>query len=83
MSQSNVFNCPEKSMRAFFAGLWKEYLRAHYRNPEEVCVAFGVRFQTGLNWWNGDNAPSGCFVALEFGRNPEGARRHLTGIPAE
>lgn len=76
MSQSKEFGeC--KSFRQFFAAKWSAFLRDNYRSPEEVAVAFGVRFQTGLNWWNGDNAPSGYAVAMAFRERPEGATRHL------
>jgi hypothetical protein len=50
--------------RARFAHHWAEFLRAHYRRPEEVAVAFGVRYQTACNWWNGANRPTGDVVAL-------------------
>lgn len=76
MSQPKVFGeC--KSFRQFFAAKWALFVRENYRNPEEVAVVFGVRFQTALNWWNGDNAPSGFAVAMAFRDCPEGAIRHL------
>ena len=66
------------SFRAFFAIRWSKFLKANYRNPEQVSEAFSVRFQTALNWWNGDNAPSGYAVALAFRQWPTSAAEHLT-----
>lgn len=62
MSLPKVFD--PRSFRARFATFWSDFIRANYRNPEEVSVAFGVTFQTALNWWNGANRPSGDVVAL-------------------
>ncbi|MCJ8138415.1 hypothetical protein [Falsirhodobacter halotolerans] len=62
MSLSKVFD--PRTFRASFAGFWSAFLHEHYRNPEEVSVAFGVRYQTALNWWQGTNRPSGDIVAL-------------------
>ncbi len=62
MSLPKVFD--PRSFRARFAAFWSDFIRANYRNPEEVSVAFGVTFQTALNWWNGANRPSGDVVAL-------------------
>lgn len=78
MSQSkNLERSSTHSFRTFFAAKWAQFLRENYRNPEAVAVCFGVRFQTALNWWNGDNAPSGYAVAMAFQNNPEAATRHL------
>ena len=63
MSLSKVLLDPH-SFRARFAGYWSEFLQANYRNPEEVAVNFGVRYQTALNWWQGANRPSGDVVAM-------------------
>lgn len=65
--------------RARFACYFGDFLRAEYRNPEEVSVAFGVRYQTALNWWQGVNRPSGDVVALAFLRNPDGIAPHMRG----
>lgn len=62
MSLPKVFE--PRTFRARFATFWSDFIRANYRNPEEVSVAFGVTFQTALNWWNGANRPSGDVVAL-------------------
>ncbi|WP_313349105.1 hypothetical protein [Paracoccus sp. (in: a-proteobacteria)] len=62
MSFPKVFE--PRTFRARFATFWSDFIRANYRNPEEVSVAFGVTFQTALNWWNGANRPSGDVVAL-------------------
>ena len=56
--------------RSRFAGYWSHFLRAHYARPEDVAVAFGVRYQTALNWWQGVNRPSGDVVALAFMQHP-------------
>lgn len=85
MSRSKVLDHNScHSFRAFFAQRWKEFVRENYRNPEEVSVAFSVRFQTASNWWNGDNAPSGYAVAMAFRARPDSAAKHLTaGGPGE
>ena len=62
MSQSKVFD-PIR-FRARFAEYWSLFLKEHYRNPEHVAVAFGVRYQTALNWWQGANRPTGDVVAM-------------------
>lgn len=62
MSLPKVFD--PRAFRARFAFYWSDFLRANYRNPEAVAHAFGVTFQTALNWWNGANRPSGDVVAL-------------------
>ena len=62
MSHTKVFDA--RAYRARFAAYWAEWLQAHYRNTEEVAVAFGVRHQTAVNWWKGDNRPTGDVVAL-------------------
>lgn len=76
-SRSKVLEREVHSFRAFFAARWAQFLRENYRNPEQVAVHFGVRFQTALNWWNGDNAPSGYAVAMAFASDPEGAAKYL------
>jgi hypothetical protein len=72
MSQSNRFD----DWRRNFAEVRKNFLRENYRNPEEVAHVYGVRFQSALNWWNGDNAASGAFVALDFRLHRKSAERH-------
>lgn len=62
MSLSKVLD--PRNFRARFADYWSDFLRENYRNPEEVSVQFGVRYQTALNWWQGANRPSGDVVAL-------------------
>lgn len=62
MSHPKVFD--PRGFRARFADLWAEFLRENYRNPEEVAVSYGVRYQTAVNWWQGANRPSGDVVAL-------------------
>ena len=62
MSLSKVFE--PRGFRARFADYWASFLHESYRNPEEVSVAYGVRYQTALNWWQGANRPSGDVVAL-------------------
>lgn len=79
MSQSKVLDDRSaKSFREFFSERWAGFLRETYRNPEQVAVNFGVRYQTALNWWNGDNAPSGYAVAIAFKDRPDAAGHHLT-----
>jgi hypothetical protein len=72
MSQPNRF----EDWRRNFAEVRKNFLRENYRNPEEVAHVYGVRFQSALNWWNGDNAASGAFVALDFRLHRKSAERH-------
>lgn len=62
MSLSKVLD--PRAYRARFAHYWSDFLQQNYRNPEEVSVAFGVRYQTALNWWQGVNRPSGDVVGL-------------------
>ena len=75
MSKTKIFD--PLGFRAHFALRWGEFLRANYRNPEEVAVNFGVRYQTALNWWQGLNRPSGDVVAAAFLEHPEAMREHL------
>lgn len=63
MSLPKVFGDP-RVFRARFAFYWAEFLKANYRNPEQVAVVYQVRYQTALNWWQGQNRPSGDIVAL-------------------
>lgn len=58
--------------RSEFPDMWSAYLRASFRNPETVSVAFDVTFQTACNWWNATHRPSGDKVALAALRDPEG-----------
>lgn len=66
MSHTKVLD--PRAFRARFADYWSQFLRANYRNPEEVAVCYGVRYQTAVNWWNGANRPSGDVVALAGSR---------------
>lgn len=72
-SRSNVLGAgvDAKAFKAWFLPRWSAYLRANFRNQEEVATVFGVRFQTACNWWNADNCPSGDTVALTFLRFPD------------
>lgn len=67
MSLPKVFE--PRDLRARFAHFWAGWLRANYRSTEEVAVAFGVRHQTAINWWQGANRPSGDVVALAVMRH--------------
>lgn len=69
MSQSKVLD--PHGFRRRFAEYWSVFLQKQYDSPEHVAVAFGVRFQTALNWWQGANRPTGDVVALAFLRHPE------------
>lgn len=77
MSLSKVFDPHE--FKAFFAERWAAFLRENYRNPEAVAVSFGVRYQTALNWWQGQNAPSGPAVARAFLEHGDAIAKHLEG----
>lgn len=77
MSCTKVFDPVD--YRAFFAERWAGFLRENYRNPETVAVAFGVRYQTALNWWQGVNRPSGDVVARAFLQHGDAVARHLEG----
>jgi hypothetical protein len=74
-SQSKIFDDID-AFRRNFAEVRKAFLRENYRNPEQVAVVYGVRFQSALNWWNGNNAGSGAFVAEDFRLHPESAAHH-------
>jgi hypothetical protein len=75
MSLAKVFE--PRDFRVFFAQRWSNFLHENYRNPEEVSVAFGVRYQTAMNWWQGSNRPSGDVVALAFLSHGESLSKHL------
>lgn len=62
MSHANVFE-PHR-FRAKFPDQWSGFLRAHFRNAEEVAVTFDVTYQTARNWLEGSHRPSGDNVAL-------------------
>lgn len=66
-----------RDFRAYFAARFACFLQSNYRNPEEVSVAFGVRYQTAFNWWQGINKPSGDVVAMAFLRHGAALTRHL------
>jgi len=57
-------------MRVEFPEMWSRYLRAEFRNPQAVCLAFGVSFQTACNWWNAVGRPTGDKVALDVLAHP-------------
>ena len=80
MSLSKPFE--PTGFRAFFASRWSEFLHENYRNPEEVAVEFGVRFQTALNWWNGANKPGGEFVMMAVMQHGEAFTRHMKDTAA-
>lgn len=62
MSLSKVMD--PRGFKSFFKQRFAAFLKAHYRNAEEVAVIYGVRYQTALNWWQGVNAPSGDTTTL-------------------
>jgi hypothetical protein len=74
-SLSKVFE--PRSFRAFFAMRFAAFLQANYRNPEEVAVVFGVRYQTALNWWQGINRPSGDVVAMAYMHHGDELSKHM------
>lgn len=51
---------------AWFRPVFARWLQAHFRNPEAVAAAYGVRYQTALNWWQGANTISGDLAAVTF-----------------
>jgi hypothetical protein len=75
MSQPKVLNELD-AWRRNFALVRMQFLRENFRRPEQVAEAYGVRFQSALNWWNGSNAGSGAFVAEDFRLHPESAAHH-------
>jgi hypothetical protein len=75
MSHPNLFNDID-AWRRNFAEVRAKFLRENYRSPEEVAVVYGVRFQSAMNWWQGNNAASGAFVAEDFRLHPESAAHH-------
>lgn len=66
-----------RGFRLFFAHRWSQFLHENYRNPEEVAVCYGVRYQTALNWWQGINRPSGDVVALACMRHGKAFTDHM------
>lgn len=77
MSKSKVIE--PRSFRAVFAHRFSKFLQANYRNPEEVAVAFGVRYQTAFNWWQGLNRPSGDVVTMAVLRHGDAYTEHMAG----
>ena len=75
MSFTKVFE--PRHYRQFFAERWADFLHKNYANPEEVAVAYGVRFQTALNWWQGLNRPSGDVVAIAACRHGRAFTDHM------
>ncbi|MCV2870655.1 hypothetical protein OEW28_18740 [Defluviimonas sp. WL0002] len=51
------------AFRDWFRVAFARYLQSNFRNAEAVATSYGVRFQTALNWWNGENTASGETVA--------------------
>ena len=62
----------------WFRPAFSAWLRAHHPSPEVVAATFGVRFQTALNWWNGENTASGDIVAAAFLSVPDAMAWFLT-----
>jgi len=52
------------ALRAAMAVRWGEWVRRHFRRPEDVAVAFGVTFQAARNWFDGLHRPSGETVLM-------------------
>jgi len=86
MSHSNGFDSlpqpwkrgvSKKAQREQFKVLWSQYLRASFRSPEHVSVAFDVTFQSAWNWWNGLVCPLGDEVNTAHRLHPEIARDYL------
>lgn len=67
-------------LRTEFPDMWSAYLRASFRNPEAVAVAFDVTFQTACNWWKATHRPSGDKVALAALSDPAGFSASMTMI---
>ena len=66
-----------RCFRASFAERWSLFLQKNYRNAEEASVAYGVRYQTALNWWQGVNRPSGDVVAMAAMSHPKDFTEHF------
>mgnify|MGYP001172806915 FL=1 len=50
--------------RAAFPDLWSDFLRVHYRRPEDVAAAFGVTEKAARNWFEGAGGPQGDKVVV-------------------
>lgn len=46
------------------AGLWSDWLRAHFATPVVVASVFGVTTQTAYNWWSGTGRPTADKVLI-------------------
>jgi hypothetical protein len=49
-------------LRAHFASVWCEFVRAEFSGPEDCAEEFGVRGQTARNWFEADHRPMGNVV---------------------
>lgn len=57
-----------EGFEAWFVPALSVWLQTNFENAEHVARAFGVRFQTALNWWNGAHCAKGSSVGLIFMR---------------
>lgn len=67
--------------RAAFPDRWQAFLRAHYRSPEHVAVAFGVTERAARGWWEGTGGPQGDKVVVAVMRHG-GAFMAAMGVAA-
>jgi hypothetical protein len=52
-----------RRFRALYPGRWREFLRAHFRDPVHVAYFFSVDPKTARDWWDGLSGAQGWAVA--------------------
>jgi hypothetical protein len=66
--------------RAQFPDLWSAFLRARYRRPEEVAVAFAVSEKAARLWWDGASGAQGDKVVVALRLHGPAAVMEAMGI---
>lgn len=54
--------CDPRRLREQFPELWSGFLRANYRDSEEVAFTYGVSEKAARNWIEGRTGPQGWAV---------------------
>jgi len=56
---------------------WQAFIRANFRDPHAVQVAFGVSERAARKWWRGEGGVNGAFVVHALQQWPEAVRQWL------
>jgi hypothetical protein len=67
-SWSNRFD--PYALKSTAADLWSAYFRERFNSPREVALFCDVSFQTALNWWGADTAPTSHIALLVMLTDP-------------